>query len=147
MRSRVLTLKISYLGVEVSREQDGLPCIRVNPLREGRRDGSSACIVCRTLDERQVNKFQSHFTLSNLCTLPLALNGPTLALKRTARMLACHNQCRHTETVVAINAIDRVQRECRSRKFNKKNGRHHAQHRCYLGRTSQRMDHLKIVAH
>jgi hypothetical protein len=111
---------------------------------------SSPCILRRAPNERQVNNFQSHFTLSNLCTLPLALNGPTLALKRKAHMLACHTQCRHTETVIAKShgpSAKRHQRECRSHQINKKNGRHHAQHRCYLGWTSQRMDHLKRVAH
>jgi len=83
--------------------------------------------------------FKVVFTLSNLCTLSLAQIGPSQGACKptdTTRTLACISQCQHTEIGSVLNTMDRVQNatktECRSRQFNEKSGRHHAQHRCYL---------------
>jgi hypothetical protein len=121
--------------------QGGPPCMRADPLRGTIYRVLASC-AGHLIKGTRVN-FKVVFTLSNLCILPLAINRPRSLEdhqrlpSRADHMLACHNQCRHTETVIALTVMNRVQnatkKECRSREINEKNGRHHAQHRCYLG--------------
>ena len=112
---------------------------------------SSVCTLCQAPNEGQVNKFSSRFHIvksmysstrpewTNACPQE---NSPHACLPHpmpTYRNRYCKKPWTKCKTP--------PKRECRSHQFNKKNGRHHAQHRCYLGWTSQRMDHLKRVAH
>lgn len=62
-------------------------------------------------------KFEVVFTLSNLCTLLLALNGPKRACNPTKACLERHtahlpattnDNIERTETVIALNAMNRV---------------------------------------
>jgi hypothetical protein len=38
-----------------------------------------------------------------------------LAFKKTARMLACHTQCQHTETVAALTVMNQMRKRHQKR--------------------------------